>query len=287
MKKSCFVCKKEKLYFFKVLGEDYQSCCNCKTISMRNLPNEKKILEHYKKKNNKDGNYLLNKNYQDYHNDIYQPILRMIKKRIKHINIPKILDIGCFTGAFLTMCKNEGWKVSGYEFQDIAVKIANKNLGFNAVKKINLNKKILRYHNYDVVTLIGVVEHLKNPVRIIKNTSKLIKKNGIILIQTPNSTSLISRILGKFWPCIAPIEHINLFSEHSLRMQFNNSNFRNIEVYTHWKYLTLEYVYSNFSNFGIRIKKIIEPFYKLLPDFIKKKKFYFNGGEMILIAQKI
>jgi SAM-dependent methyltransferase len=252
---------------------------------MVNLPSDQQVSDHYKKKN-KRGNYFLNKNYKDY-GDIYRPIIKIIKNNTNHLKEVSILDIGCFRGFFLKLCMNEGWKINGYEFQEEAIKFANNLLGKNVVKKKNLNTQSLKFETYDVVTLIGVVEHVKDPVKLIKNACKLVKKKGIIIIQTPNSTSVISNLLGKFWPCIAPVEHLHLFSKDSLKMQFNNLNFKNIEVNTHWKYLTIDYVYKNLSNFGPQIKKIIKPFYKILPNFLRNKKLYFNGGEMIFIAQKI
>jgi 2-polyprenyl-3-methyl-5-hydroxy-6-metoxy-1,4-benzoquinol methylase len=285
MKNECFICKKTKLRYFISLATKYQSCSNCKTISMVNLPSDQQISDHYKKKN-KQGNYLLNTNYKDY-DDIYRPIIKIIKKKVNHFRELSILDIGCFRGFFLKLCMKQGWKIRGYEFQDEAIEFANNYLGKNVVKKKNLNNQSIKSETYEVVTLIGVVEHVKDPVKLIKNACKLVKKKGIIIIQTPNSTSVVSNLLGKFWPCIAPVEHLHLFSKDSLKMQFNNLNFKNIEVNTHWKYLTIDYVYKNLSNFGPQIKKIIKPFYKILPNFLRNKKLYFNGGEMLFIAQKI
>ena len=66
----------------------------------------------------------------------------------------------------------------------------------------------------------------------------------------------------------------------------NYDDLQILNVYNHWKFLPINYVYENLSNFGPDIKKIIKPFYLMLPNFITRQSLPFYGGEMILVIKK-
>ena len=251
-------------------------------------PNEKQIIEHYDKKII-EGNYELLRRFDKSYINVYQTFIKIIKKNLKKDNKfmqgANLLDIGCFTGDFLYLAHQEGSIVKGYELQKEAVEIANKKLP-GKIHQTSVFNQDIEQEQFDIITLFGVLEHVLEPLELLKRIKSLLKKDGYIFIQTPNTDSLLSTILGKSWPPISPIEHIHLFSQNFLTKWLKKQDLEILNVYNHWKYLPIEYVYENLSNFGPDIKKIIKPFYFILPSFIKRQSLPFYGGEMILAIKK-
>lgn len=251
-------------------------------------PSEKQINSHYSKKII-DGNYELAQRFNKEYNKIYESYIKIIKKNLdkdkKLMQGASLLDIGCFTGEFLCLANQEGSVVTGYELQKEAVEIANKKLP-GKVHQVDVYDSEIKLEQFDIITLFGVLEHVLEPLELLKRIKSFLKKDGYLFIQTPNSGSLMSTLLGRSWPPISPIEHIHLFSKNFLTRWFKEQNLEILNVYDHWKFLPIEYVYHNLSNFGPDIKKIIKPFYLVLPNFIKRKSLPFYGGEMILVLKK-
>ena len=107
---------------------------------------------------------------------------KMISKILKKNKVKKILDYGCNDGLlkkYLTKNINY-WGVDN-----------NKNIKKDLrlfSKKIKIIKNKLPFKNsfFDCVVLSHVIAHIKNPYKLIRNLEKKLKKNGIIVIITPN-----------------------------------------------------------------------------------------------------
>ena len=96
-----------------------------------------------------------------------------------------LLDIGCYTGIFLEIGQQAGWKVHGNELSSWGVKMARKsNLDIfeGDIETISLTEKSL-----DVVTLWDVVEHLSDPGKVLAKAHKLLKPGGIVLSSEPST----------------------------------------------------------------------------------------------------
>jgi methionine biosynthesis protein MetW len=99
----------------------------------------------------------------------------------------EILEVGCHTGYFSRFLANSGHQVLGLEVNLDAAKAAS-NQGVDIISGdvedpalvASLNKK------FDVLLLMDVIEHLKNPVHVLRNLQQLIKPNGKIIATGPN-----------------------------------------------------------------------------------------------------
>ena len=78
--------------------------------------------------------------------------------------------------------------------------------------KVYNSLKNLKKNSFDVITLFDVIEHVKNPILFLKEINSLLKKNGIILIFTPNSESLGFHYLEEKNNLIIPPYHLTYFN---------------------------------------------------------------------------
>lgn len=281
---SCIVCNSsnEKL-IFTYKDVDFFKCKSCNLIRTFPFPTKNQIEDHYKKKF-VSGNYEVLRKNIDFYQAIYQKYINLINSENGSLKNKKILDIGCFTGDFLSLVQDKGAIPYGVELQKDAFKIANKKFP-NKIQNCFFEKAKFNF-KFDIITMFGLIEHLTNPERLLMLVYSWLADDGIIIIQTPNTDSIFAKILKRYWPPYEPIEHIHYFSQKNIRMFLEKYKFNNIEVIPHYKKLSIDYVFCMLGNFGSEFQKIFSPIYKILPKYIRSKKLSFYVGEMICIATK-
>lgn len=286
--KKCIVCKSDQKLMFKYMKYDYHICTSCALVSTYPLPDSETIDAHYKNKFKK-GNYQLLQEYAGQYARIYEDFVRILGDRLqlygRNYQQLRLLDVGCFTGEFLEILHKYGVDVYGLELQEEAVELASKKLP-GRIFKADVFSRNFPQIQCDVVTLMGVIEHVTDPVKLLTRSSELLRKDGILMLQTPNSRSSLARVMRKYWPPFAPVEHIHLFSRKSLENLLKKLGYVDIEFKQHWKKLPISYVYNMFYNFGPEFYKFLGPIYKLLPGFMTNMCLPFYVGETIVIAKK-
>lgn len=71
---------------------------------------------------------------------------------------------------------------------------------------------------FDLVLMINLIEHVKDPVAILQKVERLLKPGGMVLIKTPNIDSLDARLFrNRNWGGYHCPRHWVLFEENSLR----------------------------------------------------------------------
>lgn len=139
-----------------------------------------------------------------------------------------LLDFGCGNGAFMRVASKElGWTVMGIDFDEKAAEAARKE-GFEAKK--GDEKSLLEYEQtFDAVTISHVIEHVYEPVTLLRNIHFALKPGGHLFIDTPNMEALSHRIFGKFWRGLEVPRHLGIPSWASLELVLKNAGFQNIE----------------------------------------------------------
>jgi 2-polyprenyl-3-methyl-5-hydroxy-6-metoxy-1,4-benzoquinol methylase len=263
------------------MGHRYYRCAACGLVSTYPLPDASAIEAHYARKF-ASGNYELRRRYEQPYRAVNEQYLELLKKRVLKPN-PSILDVGCFTGDFLELLNQNGWDVCGVELQPEAVEIANARLPGRVFQTDLYGGNFPRRH-FDVVSLLGLIEHVADPMRMLFRCVELLAPGGVLLIQTPDSGSLLARGMRQFWPPYAPVEHIHLFSRRAIKKALSQVGLGNIRVLRHVKKLPIAYVYEMLQNFGPEFYRLFGPFFAILPPFLRNISLPFYVGEMLVIA---
>ncbi len=150
----------------------------------------------------------------------------------------RVLEIGSSTGVFLQIFKERGWEVLGIEPSGSA-NIAGKK-GIKVVNSIFENAKLPKEY-FDLVILNHTLEHMDNPLAVLKKANSVLKKEGILFVDVPNFGSLLSKIMGKKWPYLLPEEHKWQFTKESLSKLFKVSGFEIL----HWESRSGIFEYAN------------------------------------------
>lgn len=192
------------------------------------------------------------------------------KSLIKRINLLKfrsLCDVGCGSGYLLSQFNNKQIDLLGIDNDSEAIKIASK---YATILKRNLNSTNLNINKkFDLVVCYHVIEHLKNPKKLIKNLYRLLKKNGILIIGTPDFDSGMARLYKNKYRMLHDKTHISLFSKESLIRFLTDNDFKPIII---------DYPYFDTSYFNkknllkiFNLKGYSPPFYGNMITIISKK----------------
>jgi SAM-dependent methyltransferase len=130
-----------------------------------------------------------------------------------------LLEIGCGRGEYLAKMRDLGWNVRGVDVSQEAIDFAKSHYQLDVCVAWADN---LPYDDasFDIVFLKHVIEHLHEPIAIMKEIYRVLKPNGRILITTPNANSLGNRLFGKQWIAYDPPRHLMVYNQKSLSHLF-------------------------------------------------------------------
>jgi len=196
-------------------------CSNCGLIYLYPVPTIKKLLSFYppnyhgyKESSSKLTNFLINLNIKSR--------VRLYRKLIGKEG--RILEIGVADGSHFFLLKQyENWDFWGIEFNnDIAEKGRKK--GLNIIIG-TLEEYDFGNTKFDLIIMNNLIEHVIDPVKTLEKAKKILKSNGLIVGETPNTHSLDFYIFGRYWGGLHIPRHTFLFNQYNLKSLGNSVGF--------------------------------------------------------------
>jgi 2-polyprenyl-3-methyl-5-hydroxy-6-metoxy-1,4-benzoquinol methylase len=145
-----------------------------------------------------------------------------------------LLDVGCSSGAFLTIADKLGFKAEGVEPAPQAAQGA-----WAAGLKVHqgfLEDIKFPPDTFDVVTMFEVIEHVQDALSLLNECHRIIKSGGLLMIGTANTDSWTSSIMKSRWEYFDISRHgghISFFNPQSIRALAERSGFKVESVKTH------------------------------------------------------
>jgi 2-polyprenyl-6-hydroxyphenyl methylase / 3-demethylubiquinone-9 3-methyltransferase len=103
----------------------------------------------------------------------------------------RVLDIGCGAGRLAIMCAHRAAATTGFDFSQEAIAIARLNAACAgqavdfAVADIEAFCRTTS-GTYDLITLVGVLEHVPDPVATLRDISRITSAGGTLVVSCPN-----------------------------------------------------------------------------------------------------
>ena len=124
-----------------------------------------------------------------------------IRNKVKPLIDLNILDIGCGGGLLSEPMARLGGKVVGIDASKKNIKVAKRHLRKSKlnIKYFNTSpEKIKTIQKFDIILNMEIVEHVEDVNIFIRQSSKFLKKSGIMFIATLNQTlkSYLFAIIG-------------------------------------------------------------------------------------------
>jgi 2-polyprenyl-3-methyl-5-hydroxy-6-metoxy-1,4-benzoquinol methylase len=210
--------------------------------------------------------------------ELHQSVFELVQKYLSKES--RVLDLGAGQGAFSKRLKaighdvlavdgdRENWRLPEVEFQTVDL-----DLEF---------APLIKGVGFDAIVAIEIIEHLENPFSFIRQCAKLLKKDGILFVTTPNVEAINSRVLflikGRlnYFDENATLRpaHITPVFNWKLDMALEEANFDKI----HDEYISQIYTLGTHNLKG-RIGGILS---KIVYPFVKGEKY---GENRIVVAR--
>lgn len=182
----------------------------------------------------------------------------------------KIIDIGSGNGGFLKIISDKVEQMAGLELDKAVVEFYKKD-------KISLYDNIEQIpFKADVITMFHVLEHLKDPINVLKSLDNILEDKGKIIIEVPNADDILLKTYHSdafadftYWSC-----HLFLYNTELLRTIGIEAGYEVLENYQIQRYSVLNHLYwlSNGKPGGHNIWKTLydENLDKAYIEFLKK-----------------
>lgn len=194
--RTCPICGTDEakpLFFTR--GMHYVTCASC------NLTYSQEVLTKVADRTRYEHSHFMAQYREIKNNEIYARleaskadyIMSVAEKfAVKKTNM---LDIGSSNGQIMSSAARQGWSIHGIEVNAELV-VESIKRGLNAIHGYFPDDMPESWCNFDLVTLLDVLEHAEQPLAFLKDVSNHLKTGGLAVVQVPNFDSLIIRLEG-------------------------------------------------------------------------------------------
>jgi len=143
--------------------------------------------------------------------------------------------------------------------------------------------------HFDVINMTYVIEHLRDPIKVLKMLYGWLRKDGLLIISAPNFGSICARLFREFYRLVDPCQHIYMFTPLTLKKVVTMAGFKPSKIY--FPYFGTPYCnLKDFSRlFTNTLNKLLLPLYwrmDKLPTVDKLISPPFYGNIMVYKAYK-
>jgi 2-polyprenyl-3-methyl-5-hydroxy-6-metoxy-1,4-benzoquinol methylase len=230
-------CRKSRNLFRKA-SDDFAQCLFCKTVFVSNELTKVDIEQIY----SYDYYYKLRR-----HDPIIEKRYKDLLERFRFYKKNNLLlDIGCGTGQFMKSAQKESWNTLGIEVSKEIAEWAMKEHGLKILVG-ELPDLKLDAASFDIVTMFEVIEHLRDPLNYLNEIFKILRRDGLLFLTTPNYNSLSRILLGSKWSFIEH-KHLFYFTPKTLKSLLRKTGFKKVELIT--KNISISEIARNMVHFS-------------------------------------
>lgn len=145
--------------------------------------------------------------------------------------IRTLLDVGCSLGFFLLEARKRGLEVVGAELSAESAEYAAMTNGL-CVYNSPVEELSFPERRFDVVCLWDVLEHVPDPLRLLQELRRILKDDGLLVIQSPNLDSAMRRTCGQHWSWWLLPDHLFHFTPTALSKLLENAEYKVVHNFT-------------------------------------------------------
>lgn len=230
---NCYACGSDRTRPSRTVhGITIFGCDDCRLFWVPDIP-IRQVNEYYA-----DGYFNLKDSvsgYRDYlaeerlHRKNSRILLKAALRCFQSRGKRRVLDVGCAYGFLLDEARKMGLEGHGVELSEKAALYARDALHLD-VRRGTLHAQGFPEAHFDMIFVVGTLEHLTDPLRELEEIARLLRPDGVLVITTINTEGLLPFFSWK------PPEHLYYFSARNLAMLLEKSSLGILSVRTHWSY---------------------------------------------------
>ncbi len=199
-------------------------CVQCRTAYVDPLPTPEFLNEYY-------SNYHLTADAGGVYDDVesrmqadFPAKLQLVRQHSGGKPV-RLLDVGCGKGFFVKAAKDAGMDAEGCDLSDSGVKFAVEKLGVKA-RAGHIGSLKGELGTFDVATFWATIEHLPDPIGLMKDVFDVLKPGGLFLLDTGIGDDWLDRLVPGNVQWYDPPQHLFVFSGDGLAKAVEKAGFR-------------------------------------------------------------
>jgi len=234
------------------------------------------------------------RNIEDY------TVVKRTKQLLDYIGLSKkvILDIGCANGCYTLKLADQAEFAIGIDIQRKRLQEASENKTDMSVKNVDFlaaAAEFLPFHDreFDMVSLIEVLEHVQNEDKVLQEANRVLKKNGNLVMHVPNKLYIFETHGMK----IGELEVHGIHGSvpfFSYAPKFLRKRFERARIYDKWEIVKIikkhsfsveivDYLFPPLDNLNSRLLRRL---FRKIFYFLEKNSFMKKFGMSILVIAK-
>jgi len=169
---------------------------------------------------------------RSYYTQQREEVARLIDAQPRH----QVLVVGCGEGGLGRNLKNKGCRVVGIEAEAGAAAVAAKHYDRVYVRDMDTFEPPFSGESFDHIVCADVLEHLRDPWRVLDRLCRLLKPEGRLVASIPNirNTETVSQLLrGNFdytdWG-IMDQGHLRFFTRKSIEQMLADTGYFVVDI---------------------------------------------------------
>jgi SAM-dependent methyltransferase len=134
----------------------------------------------------------------------------------------RLLDYGAGAGGFARFMAGRGFDTVGLEPYSLGTTLEEKNLKLVRAPLAQVKASL---GTFDVITMWHVLEHLEQPVELLKELASMLAPGGALVVSVPNFASWQSRVFTGGWFHLDPPRHLLQFEPDTLEECLRRAGF--------------------------------------------------------------
>jgi 2-polyprenyl-3-methyl-5-hydroxy-6-metoxy-1,4-benzoquinol methylase len=266
---------------FRKEGRSYLRCTACRLVTIDPMPAVAELQAYY---------------HRDYERDDGMGTTRAQAKRVMRASArrrlerlkdlapgPRWLEVGAGSGAFLVEASAAGYRIEGLDLSTSAVELLRRR-GLRA--HATSIEDFAATEPYDLVVGFDVIEHVREPIAFLRAAHRLLRPGGLLVLATPDTRSLICRLMRHRWYHYIPETHLFHFDRHNLSTMLSRLGFHVVLTEPAYKSVSFAYSLVQFEAYNPWIHAILKPAARLLPRAVLDRPLYINIGEFTIVAER-
>jgi len=240
---SCRLCgAQEARIYHKKDGYSILRCCQCDLVYLDHPTRPDSLRDLYSAEYFHDDGE--RQGYHDYCS-LQTSITTTAKVRLKHMarfcSRGSLLEIGCAMGFFLQAAQHTGWEVQGVELSDYAAKMATERFSLPVIAGC-LEDARFPATSFDAVAMWDVIEHVPNPLSLMREVARVLRRGGLVALSTGDVESLLARLSGSRWHLYNLPQHLSFFSPTTIARLLEVAGLRVRKLRHDGAMYTLDYI---------------------------------------------